>query len=631
MIAFRHRLSFPIFVWILLSTWNVETNAEEYFQVRNGISNSLILFEKGDYQQVAFFGGEALKGKKPYSQDVVALFKEQFKDANIAHNPFPDQGGSWYGAFRVARAEPVFGATVHNACMELIDFAPDDIGKTEREIVDAWEGMVRGLLSFRSSMDIVFVYTLSPAMLDDFKSGRTPEVIRWAETVAEHYNLPSVNLARIAAEKILSGEISQDEFFAGNSTPTEKGDKIYADAMRTFLDACMKARPAETNLVHRKMPEALSPTNMGRAQIIAYDWAELPKDAKVGRPSSLPYFRHVLVFDDWDAVVSLKFTGSAVGLLDLAPSNAPRYEYSIDGSEWKALGAISSGWSTDYSGGKHVVRVMKIAGELDPTREHELKLRMAELQLNVSDLVLQIGAFLVDGSVKDPLAGLSPLEQADTVYADMDPIRYDPPKDRWKFLPKTMKKLREGETLKIVMLGDSIMGDTGSSNYEKILEREYPNCKVERIMSLRGSTGCWWYKDENRVQDYVLRHEPDLLMIGGISQREDIDAIRSVIHQVREKQSPDIMLITPVFGAEPDPHLRNWTFEIDAEKYAYRANLKKLAEEEDCEFVDLTGVVWQYMLDSGKCYGWFKRDYVHANRRGFQVIGRHLVRYLTED
>ena len=53
----------------------------------------------------------------------------------------------------------------------------------------------------------------------------------------------------------------------------------------------------------------------------------------------------------------------------------------------------------------------------------------------------------------------------------------------------------------------------------------------------------------------MLKHNPDLLMIGGISQREDVDAIREVIHQVRAKQSPEILLMTPAFGATPDRHI----------------------------------------------------------------------------
>ncbi|MDR1142504.1 MAG: hypothetical protein LBL62_12495 [Planctomycetaceae bacterium] len=602
--------------------------AEDNFAVRSGITNSFILFDQKEYQQVAFFGGETLKGKYPYCNAAVDCFRKHFEGVNIALKPFPDQGGSWYGAFRVARAEPVFGATVHNACIEFIDFTPDDFGKSEQEIIDAWEGIVRGLLSFRRTMDIVFVYTLSPEMLADFNTGQTPNVIQWAEKVAEHYNLPSINLAKVAATKINAGEISPADFFAAGSQPSPKGEEIYAETVRKFIDACLAVRQTEKKDVSKTtaktVPAPISATNLEHAQIIGYDWTDYPKSWISGKQSPIPYFRHILVADHSGETLSLAFTGSGIGLLDLADKTAAVYEYSLDGSGWKTLNTKPS------DSEESVVRVTKIADGFSAAEEHVLKLRFAEKQPD-NQRTLRIGAFLVDGSVKAPYAGLTPLELADAVYAAMNPIQYDPPKNRWKHIPKTIEKLRNGGTLKIVMLGDSIMGDTGSSFYDKILERQYPNCKIERIMSLRGSTGCWWYKDENRVENYVLKHNPDLLMIGGISQRGDIDSIRSVIHQVREKQSPEIMLITPVFGAESDPHLKNWTFEIDAEKYHYRADLKKLAEDENCEFVDLTGITWKYMMDSGKCYGWFKRDYVHANQRGFQVIGRHLVRYLTDD
>jgi len=34
----------------------------------------------------------------------------------------------------------------------------------------------------------------------------------------------------------------------------------------------------------------------------------------------------------------------------------------------------------------------------------------------------------------------------------------------------------------------------------------YPQCKVVKIRSVRGSTGCWWYKEEGRVDEWVLKH-----------------------------------------------------------------------------------------------------------------------------
>ena len=34
----------------------------------------------------------------------------------------------------------------------------------------------------------------------------------------------------------------------------------------------------------------------------------------------------------------------------------------------------------------------------------------------------------------------------------------------------------------------------------------------------------------------------------------------------------------------------------------------------------MTGPWWQYVKDSGKTYGWFRGDAVHANERGTQVL-----------
>ena len=252
-------------------------------------------------------------------------------------------------------------------------------------------------------------------------------------------------------------------------------------------------------------------------------------------------------------------------------------------------------------------------------------MRIAEQQPAQSKgRVARIGWLLVDGRVENPLDGLAPLARIDAVYAAMDPLDYTPPADRWRNLDRTMQRLREGSGLRIVMLGDSIIEDTSSSQFELLLGRKYPKGKIEKVTACRGGTGCWWYKLDNHVEEYVLRHKPDLLMIGGISQHEDVDSIREVIRQVRAKQSPEILLMTPAFGATQDPHIRNWSFEIKPDTADYRARLQRLAETEKCGFIDMTGPWWRYIQQSGKTYGWFQRDRVHANECGSQILGRIL-------
>ena len=359
---------------------------------------------------------------------------------------------------------------------------------------------------------------------------------------------------------------------------------------------------------------------MDHARCVPYEWAKLDDGWKPGQRSPVDRFMHVLESDRPGATITLRFQGRQVGYFDAIGTDTCDFEVSIDGGPWKP--------QTDFD--IYCVNSMRphsrtIATDLDPEAWHELRMRIAEKQPAQSKgRFARIGWLLVDGQVEDPLKGLEPLQRIDAIYAGMDPLRYTPPQDRWRNLEGTQKRLRDGDTLRIVMLGDSIIGDTSSSRYELLLGRMYPKCKIEKIVSVRGSTGCWWYKLDNHVEEYVLRHKPDLLMIGGISQRDDVDAIREVIHQVRAKQSPEILLMTPAFGATVDPHIQQWTFDIKPDPADYRSRLKQLAEDEKCGFVDMTGPWWRYVQESGKDYGWFQRDRVHANDRGFQILGRIL-------
>jgi hypothetical protein len=129
----------------------------------------------------------------------------------------------------------------------------------------------------------------------------------------------------------------------------------------------------------------------------------------------------------------------------------------------------------------------------------------------------------------------------------------------------------------------------------------------------------------------VLKHNPDLLVIGGISNGGDAEAVRSVIKQVRARKSDtEVLLLTPVFGSPHDEHIRTFTREIDATTSNFRFNMQKVAADEKCAFFDMTGPWWAYIQDSGKTYGWFMGDAVHANSRGCQIIGRLLEIWFKE-
>ena len=228
------------------------------------------------------------------------------------------------------------------------------------------------------------------------------------------------------------------------------------------------------------------------------------------------------------------------------------------------------------------------------------------------------------------IRGNCSLDEIGKTYAGMSPVNYTPPQGRWKQLPRTAKLLQSGPVLRVVMLGDSIITDTSHSAWDLLTQRRYPACAIDKVTSVRGSTGCWWYKDNNRVKSLVLDFNPDLVIIGGISQRGDTDSIREVIRQVRDGGcSADILLMTGAFG-EVDPRDdQQWQEQIDPTGKDYRARLQRLAAETGCAFLDMSAAWGRYIRDQPKELDWFKRDKVHSNERGQQILGRILDRYLT--
>ncbi len=218
---------------------------------------------------------------------------------------------------------------------------------------------------------------------------------------------------------------------------------------------------------------------------------------------------------------------------------------------------------------------------------------------------------------------------ADSIYATIPPlVDILAPTNRGKFIPKTLSALHSGERVKVVMLGNSIINDTGNSAWEILLKDKWPDANVEVITSVGGGKGCWYYQENNRVDTFVVQYNPDLLIIGGISQRGDTAAIHNVINQVREKISPEILVFTGPVGKEGDPR-SNPDFKIPAEPGDYRLNLKAMAKDANVGYWDMQTEWGRYIQSSGKPYDFYLRDPVHANSRGRQILARLMTGYFA--
>ena len=180
---------------------------------------------------------------------------------------------------------------------------------------------------------------------------------------------------------------------------------------------------------------------------------------------------------------------------------------------------------------------------------------------------------------------------ADEVAAGNPLLRYEAPAKRCERLPQTMKTLQQGGKLRIVMLGDSICNDTSNSLYETLLMRVYPKARIEVVTSVRGGTGCQFYKEAPHVQEYVLRFNPELVIIAGISHGYDPEAIRSVIRQIKKASSCEILVLTgAITPAEwcKQEYLKHVPLSQGLENVEkFTARMRRMTDDEHVEFLDM--------------------------------------------
>jgi len=219
------------------------------------------------------------------------------------------------------------------------------------------------------------------------------------------------------------------------------------------------------------------------------------------------------------------------------------------------------------------------------------------------------------------------LAQIERIRAEMPKGQFTPPKPDWSHLARTRRILTEGGELRLLALGDSIVNDTMRSGWVAKLREACPKADIRATVYVRGGGGCQHYKEEGRLAKYVIPRKPDLVFIGGISQR-DIESIRTVIRELRAAlPEVEILLATGAFGTA-DPRVpAELAKAAHSGAGAHGAALRKLADEERCAYLDMT-TPWAEYIRSTKVHPHlFYRDQVHANEYGEQILSKILMAF----
>jgi hypothetical protein len=231
---------------------------------------------------------------------------------------------------------------------------------------------------------------------------------------------------------------------------------------------------------------------------------------------------------------------------------------------------------------------------------------------------------------------------SDSLYAELPQIDFEPAEDSFELLPKTASALKSGEPWRVVMLGDSIMNDSYNSVFQALVKRDYPQSNLDYIISVRGSTGCWFYEEPENFKEYVTKHKPDLLIIGGVSNLNTksipaaFKSIENVIEQAKSIGCEILLLSAPhsVDWRQLDEDARvlagqKWDEGTISPKLIHTP-FRKLAEKCGIAFWNMTVPMADYIAVSGEPHNYFNRDFIHNNDRGKQIIARILQKYFRK-
>jgi lysophospholipase L1-like esterase len=337
---------------------------------------------------IGYFGGSITEGagaSDPSTSSWRALttswFSQHYPDCEMTEIQAAIGGtGSDLGAYR-CRTDLLAG----NPDLVFVEFAVNDHRKNEALILRSMEGIVRQIWNHNPDTDIVFVYTITKEMAETYTFDCAPRTVELHQIIADHYEIPSVNVGKTLWQYVGSGLATWTELLPDTVHPSDKGYQIYAEEMQKFLAACIVPGKTERNLEHY-----VTSMDCGTGRLVdAWELARQPWEKDEG--SLARRYPHMLVCGTPGAELEYKFQGKSIGLYWLIAPDSGDIEWSVDGNKPKRL----SSWD------KHALNFTRagycILDHNLEAGEHVLKIKVLQEKHPQSEgNWIRIGAVLVD-------------------------------------------------------------------------------------------------------------------------------------------------------------------------------------------------------------------------------------------
>lgn len=325
-----------------------------FIKVRGGLANTQLAMNERKQVTVAFLGG-SITYNPGWRQMVCGYLQERFPQTKIK---FIAAGipslGSLPHAFRLQR-DVLDSGKVDLLFVEAA--VNDQVNGTDSITqVKCLEGIVRLSLKSNPYMDIIMMEFADPDKTAIYKKGNVPIAVANHELIAEHYQLPSINLAKAVADKMANNEFSWENDFK-DLHPAPFGQHLYFEAIKSLLADELKpdkkptAKPVKHNLSKISMLNPDSFTNGSYLDITRAQpgdgWTLNPNWTPSDKLDTRPGFVNVpmLVSTRAGSALTLKFSGNAVGMAVISGADAGIIDYSIDEGAIQHIDLFTQ-WST---------------------------------------------------------------------------------------------------------------------------------------------------------------------------------------------------------------------------------------------------------------------------------------------
>jgi sialidase-1 len=367
---------------ITLLTWQTLANAQvkdlrktrpndlplsDFYQVRQGISHFYKKLYKQKKVTVAFLGGSITynPGWRPMVCDYL---REQFPDVQFH---FIAAGipslGSLPHAFRLQR-DVLDSAKVDLLFLEAA--VNDRVNGTDSltQVRDL-EGIVRHAKKSNSLMDMILLEFADPYKNKDYDEGKVPVEVTNHELVADHYHIPSINLAKEVHDKIANHEFNWEGDFK-DLHPAPFGQQLYFENIKSLLNDCRKnylsvhkksitllASPLDDHSFNNGVYLDVAKAHYSSGWQLVDDWS--PADSASTREG----FVHIPVLANTvpNEELTLPFNGNAVGIAVVSGPDAGIISYRVDETPEKTIDLF-----TEWSPGLHLPWYLLLGSALPP-------------------------------------------------------------------------------------------------------------------------------------------------------------------------------------------------------------------------------------------------------------------------